>query len=73
MPCSLAAWRKAPFPHENAAMDRGGIEEERRLGLCGHHACPQALVLPSHSQTRMLHGQTRYNTKSRLTNCQRKL
>jgi ATP-dependent exoDNAse (exonuclease V) beta subunit len=30
MPCSSAAW-KGLFPHENAMMDRGGLEEERRL------------------------------------------
>ncbi|PIG00276.1 UvrD-helicase domain-containing protein [Comamonas sp. 26] len=52
------------FPHENAMMDRGGIEEERRLAYVAITRARKRLYL-SHSQTRMLHGQTRYNTKSR--------
>lgn len=52
------------FPHENAMMDRGGLEEERRLAYVAITRARKRLYL-SHSQTRMLHGQTRYNTKSR--------
>ena len=52
------------FPHENALGDRGGIEEERRLMYVAITRARQRLYL-SHSQTRMLHGQTRYNTQSR--------
>ena len=52
------------FPHENAMMDRGGIEEERRLAYVAITRARKRLYL-SHSQTRMLHGQTRYNVKSR--------
>lgn len=52
------------FPHENAMMDRGGLEEERRLAYVAITRARQRLYL-SHSQTRMLHGQTRYNVKSR--------
>ena len=52
------------FPHENAMMDRGGLEEERRLAYVAITRARKRLYL-SHSQTRMLHGQTRYNVKSR--------
>ena len=52
------------FPHENAASDRDGLEEERRLMYVAITRARQRLYL-SHSQTRMLHGQTRYNVKSR--------
>ena len=52
------------FPHENALSDQGGIEEERRLMYVAITRARKRLYL-SHSQTRMLHGQTRYNTKSR--------
>ncbi|CAM3495489.1 UvrD-helicase domain-containing protein [Polaromonas hydrogenivorans] len=52
------------FPHENALNDAGGIEEERRLMYVAITRARKRLYL-SHSQTRMLHGQTRYNLKSR--------
>jgi DNA helicase-2/ATP-dependent DNA helicase PcrA len=52
------------FPHENALNDAGGIEEERRLMYVAITRAKKRLYL-SHSQTRMLHGQTRYNLKSR--------
>jgi len=52
------------FPHENAMSDQGGLEEERRLMYVAITRARQRLYL-SHSQTRMLHGQTRYNLKSR--------
>jgi DNA helicase-2/ATP-dependent DNA helicase PcrA len=52
------------FPHENAMSDQGGLEEERRLMYVAITRARQRLYL-SHSQTRMLHGQTRYNMKSR--------
>ena len=52
------------FPHENSAADRDGLEEERRLMYVAITRARQRLYL-SHSQTRMLHGQTRYNLKSR--------
>ena len=52
------------FPHENAMMDRGGLEEERRLAYVAITRARKRLYL-SHSQTRLLHGQTRYNVKSR--------
>jgi len=52
------------FPHENAMSDRDGLEEERRLMYVAITRARKRLVL-SHSQTRMLHGQTRYNLRSR--------
>lgn len=52
------------FPHENSLSDAGGIEEERRLMYVAITRARKRLYL-SHSQTRMLHGQTRYNLKSR--------
>jgi len=52
------------FPHENAMSDRDGLEEERRLMYVAITRARKRLYL-SHSQTRLLHGQTRYNLKSR--------
>jgi len=52
------------FPHENAMSDHEGLEEERRLMYVAITRARKRLYL-SHSQTRMLHGQTRYNLKSR--------
>jgi len=52
------------FPHENSMSDRDGLEEERRLLYVAITRARARLYL-SHSQTRMLHGQTRYNLKSR--------
>ena len=52
------------FPHENAMNDYDGLEEERRLMYVAITRARKRLYI-SHSQTRMLHGQTRYNVKSR--------
>ena len=52
------------FPHENSLSDREGLEEERRLMYVAITRARQRLYM-SHSQTRMLHGQTRFNLKSR--------
>jgi DNA helicase-2/ATP-dependent DNA helicase PcrA len=52
------------FPHENSMNDYQGLEEERRLMYVAITRARKRLYL-SHSQTRMLHGQTRYNLKSR--------
>ena len=52
------------FPHDNAASDRDGLEEERRLMYVAITRARKRLYL-SHSQTRLLHGQTRYNLRSR--------
>ncbi len=52
------------FPHENAASDREGLEEERRLMYVAITRARKRLYL-THAQMRMLHGQTRYNPSSR--------
>ncbi len=52
------------FPHENSAAELDGLEEERRLMYVAITRARKRLYL-SFSQTRMLHGQTRYNVKSR--------
>ncbi len=52
------------FPHENSQSDRDGLEEERRLMYVAITRARKRLYL-SHAQTRMLHGQTRYNLSSR--------
>ena len=52
------------FPHENSASDLDGLEEERRLMYVAITRARKRLYL-SFAQTRMLHGQTRYNIKSR--------
>ncbi len=52
------------FPHENSLSDPAGLEEERRLMYVAITRARKRLYL-SHSQTRLLHGQTRYNVRSR--------
>ncbi|MES2938450.1 MAG: UvrD-helicase domain-containing protein [Pseudomonadota bacterium] len=52
------------FPSERSLADHEGLEEERRLMYVAITRARKRLYL-SHSQTRMLHGQTRYNVKSR--------
>jgi len=51
------------FPHENSMNDYEGLEEERRLMYVAITRARKRLYL-SHAQTRLLHGQTRYNIKS---------
>jgi DNA helicase-2/ATP-dependent DNA helicase PcrA len=52
------------FPHESSAKEDGGVEEERRLMYVAITRARKRLYM-CFSQTRMLHGQTRYNMKSR--------
>lgn len=52
------------FPHENSARESDGLEEERRLMYVAITRARKRLYL-SHAQTRMLHGQSRYNPASR--------
>jgi DNA helicase II / ATP-dependent DNA helicase PcrA len=52
------------FPSERSMSDRDGLEEERRLMYVAITRARKRLYL-SHSQTRLLHGQTRYNVRSR--------
>ena len=60
----IAGLEEGLFPHENSMSDAGGLEEERRLMYVAITRARKRLYL-SHSQTRMLHGQTRYHIKSR--------
>ena len=52
------------FPHEQSVTEPEGLEEERRLAYVAITRARHRLYL-SHAQTRMLHGQTRYNIPSR--------
>ena len=52
------------FPHENSLNELDGVEEERRLMYVAITRARRRLYL-THAQTRMLHGQTRYNIASR--------
>ena len=52
------------FPHEQSFNDSGGLEEERRLMYVALTRAKRRLYL-SYAQSRMLHGQTRYNVASR--------
>jgi DNA helicase-2/ATP-dependent DNA helicase PcrA len=52
------------FPHENSLTEADGIEEERRLMYVALTRARRRLYL-SFTQSRMLHGQTRYGIASR--------
>ena len=52
------------FPHEQSVMEDDGLEEERRLMYVAITRARARLYL-CYAQTRMLHGQTRYNVASR--------
>jgi len=52
------------FPHENSLTEADGLEEERRLMYVALTRARRRLYL-SFAQSRMLHGQTRYNMASR--------
>jgi len=52
------------FPHENSILETDGLEEERRLMYVAVTRARERLYL-SFAQNRMLHGQVRYNLKSR--------
>ncbi|TAK88342.1 MAG: DNA helicase II [Betaproteobacteria bacterium] len=60
----LTGLEEGLFPHEQSVTERDGLEEERRLAYVAITRARQRLYL-SHAQTRMLHGQTRYNIPSR--------
>jgi DNA helicase II / ATP-dependent DNA helicase PcrA len=52
------------FPHDNSRSEFDGIEEERRLAYVAITRARRRLYL-THAQSRMLHGQLRYNVASR--------
>jgi DNA helicase-2/ATP-dependent DNA helicase PcrA len=52
------------FPHENSIVEAEGLEEERRLMYVAVTRARERLYL-SFAQSRMLHGQVRYNLRSR--------
>lgn len=60
----IAGLEEGLFPHENSSQDESGVEEERRLMYVAITRARQRLYI-TFSQTRMLHGQTRYNMRSR--------
>jgi DNA helicase-2/ATP-dependent DNA helicase PcrA len=60
----LTGLEEGLFPHEQSVTERDGLEEERRLAYVAITRARKRLYL-SHAQTRMLHGQTRYNIPSR--------
>ena len=52
------------FPHENSLTEADGLDEERRLMYVAITRARRRLYV-SFAQSRMLHGQTRYNIRSR--------
>ena len=60
----LSGLEEGLFPHENSIMESEGLEEERRLMYVAVTRARERLYL-SFAQTRMLHGQSRYNLRSR--------
>ena len=60
----LTGLEEGLFPHENAILDLDGLEEERRLMYVAITRARKRLYM-SLSQSRMLHGQTRYAMRSR--------
>jgi DNA helicase-2/ATP-dependent DNA helicase PcrA len=60
----LVGLEEGLFPHEQSVVARDGLEEERRLAYVAITRARRRLYL-CHAQTRMLHGQTRYNIPSR--------
>ncbi|WP_101048443.1 UvrD-helicase domain-containing protein [Macromonas nakdongensis] len=60
----IAGLEEGLFPHENSLSSMDGLEEERRLMYVAITRARQRLYL-CHAQSRLLHGQTRYNLRSR--------
>ncbi|RPI44771.1 MAG: DNA helicase II [Betaproteobacteria bacterium] len=52
------------FPHENSLTEADGLDEERRLMYVAITRARRRLYV-TYAQSRMLHGQTRYNIRSR--------
>jgi DNA helicase-2/ATP-dependent DNA helicase PcrA len=60
----LSGLEEGLFPHDNSRNEAAGLEEERRLMYVALTRARRRLYL-SFAQSRMLHGQTRYNIPSR--------
>ncbi len=60
----LSGLEEGLFPHDNSLNDINGLEEERRLMYVAMTRARRRLYLTL-AQSRMLHGQTRYNIPSR--------
>lgn len=60
----LSGLEEGLFPHENSLNEMHGLAEERRLMYVAMTRARRRLYL-SFAQSRMLHGQTRYNIASR--------
>ena len=60
----ISGMEEGLFPHENSLTEADGIEEERRLMYVALTRARRRLYL-SLAQSRMLHGQMRYNVPSR--------
>jgi len=60
----LSGLEEGLFPHDNSLSDSNGLEEERRLMYVAMTRARRRLYL-TFAQSRMLHGQTRYNIPSR--------
>ncbi len=63
----LSGLEEGLFPHENSLNEINGIAEERRLMYVAMTRARRRLYI-SFAQSRMLHGQTRYNIASRFLN-----
>jgi DNA helicase-2/ATP-dependent DNA helicase PcrA len=60
----ISGMEEGLFPHENSASEDEGLEEERRLMYVALTRARRRLYL-TFAQSRMLHGQTRFNVASR--------
>tara|TARA_Y100001936_G_scaffold94253_2_gene92773 strand:- start:2976 stop:5207 length:2232 start_codon:yes stop_codon:yes gene_type:complete len=60
----LSGLEEGLFPHDNSYNETGGLEEERRLMYVALTRAQRRIYI-SFAQSRMLHGQTRYNIPSR--------
>ncbi len=60
----ISGMEEGLFPHENSISEPDGLEEERRLMYVALTRARRRLYL-SLAQSRMLHGQTRFNVPSR--------
>ena len=63
----LSGLEEGLFPHENSLNEINGVAEERRLMYVAMTRARRRLYI-SFAQSRMLHGQTRYNIASRFLN-----